>query len=261
MNPDIGQLEALVVEAAREELVPRFARVSFERKTDASPVTEADLAVHARLGEALYERWPEVGFLSEEMTPTEQEALLATSGPLWVLDPLDGTSNFVSGVPHFCLSLAYLYQGEVQLGLVYDPLRQELFRAERGCGASLNGVPLRLAGTAMPLQHGIVMVDFKRLPMHLRRRLAEHPPYASQRNFGAAALDWAWLAAGRGQAYLHGGQKLWDCAAGSLILAEAGGFSSTLEGDAVYKATAGSRSVVAACSRDVFNEWYAWLTA
>ncbi|MGE0079912.1 MAG: inositol monophosphatase [Thiohalomonadaceae bacterium] len=261
MNPDIGQLEALVVEAAREELLPRFARVSVERKSDASPVTEADLAVHTRLCEALRDRWPETAFLSEEMPQSEQEALLAAGGPLWVLDPLDGTSNFVAGVPHFCLSLAYLEGGEVQLGLVYDPLRQELFRAERGLGAYLNDVPLRSTGPVVPLRHGIVMVDFKRLPQALRRRLVEHPPYASQRNFGAGALEWAWLAAGRGHAYVHGGQKLWDYAAGSLILAEAGGFSSTLDGDAVYKATVASRSVVAARSRDVFNEWYAWLTA
>lgn len=261
MNPDIGQLEALVVEAAREELLPRFARVSFERKSDASPVTEADLAVHNRLREALHDRWPETAFLSEEMPQDEQEALLAAGGPLWVLDPLDGTSNFIGGVPHFCLSLAYLEGGEVQLGLVYDPLRQELFRAERGSGAYLNDVPLRPTCTVAPLQQGIVMVDFKRLPTALAYRLVEDPPFASQRNFGAAALEWAWLAAGRGHAYVHGGQKLWDYAAGSLILAEAGGLSRTLDGEAVYKATVASRSVVAARSRECFDEWYAWLTA
>lgn len=261
MNLDLSELETVLVGAAREELLPRFARVSFERKGDASPVTEADLAVHARLNVALCERWPDVAFLSEEMPPEQQETLLAADGPLWVLDPLDGTSNFVAGVPHCCVSLAYLKDGEVQLGLVYDPFRQELFHAERGGGAYLNHVPLRAAGPGRPLSQSIAIVDFKRLPVALRRRLAEHPPYASQRNFGAGALDWAWLAAGRGHVYLHGGQKLWDFAAGALILSEAGGHSSTLDGDAVYKRTVAPRSVVAAQRRACFDEWNAWLTA
>jgi len=260
MNPDLSELEPLVVGAAHDELLPRFARVGVHLKGDASPVTEADLAVHTRLHAALNERWPEVAFLSEEMPWERQENLLAADGPLWVLDPLDGTSNFVAGVPHCCVSLAYLEDGEVQFGLVYDPFRQELFHAERGGGAFLNHVPIRVAGADSPFAQALAMVDFKRLPKPLAARLASQPPFGSQRNFGAGALDWAWLAAGRVHLYLHGGQKLWDYAAGSLILHEAGGISSTLQGEAVYRRTVEPRSVVAAAP-GYFEAWYAWLTA
>ncbi len=105
------------------------------------------------------------------------------------------------------------------------------------------------------------MVDFKRLPAGLARRLISDPPYASQRNFGSSALEWAWVAAGRGHVYLHGGQKLWDFAAGSLILTEAGGFSCTLAGEPVFKSSLESRSVIAASGEALFRSWRDWLMA
>ncbi len=91
------------------------------------------------------------------------------------------------------------------------------------------------------------------------RLLVTAPPYYSQRSFGSVALDWAWLAAGRGQLYLHGKQKLWDYAAGWLILNEAGGCSSSLEGEKDFEATLTPRSAIAASNQDLYQQWFSWI--
>lgn len=259
MRPDTEALCALVREAAREELLPRLHRVGHDVKPDGSLLTEADLAMDRRLRRALAERWPQIAFLSEEMPRELQEARLREPGPLWVLDPLDGTSNFAAGLPLFAVSLALLEDGAPRLGLIYDPGRDECFSAERGAGARLNGEVLRAPQGGPPLQRAVALVDFKRLPKALARRLAAEAPYASQRNLGSCALEWAWMAAGRGHCYLHGGMKLWDYAAGSLILAEAGGHSQTLEGEPVFVPRMQPRSVVAAADRRLFGAWVEWL--
>ncbi len=110
-----------------------------------------------------------------------------------------------------------------------------------------------------PLSEGVALIDLKRLPRALAARLASDPPYQSQRSFGAVALDWCWLAAGRCHVYLHGQQKLWDYAAGCLILQEAGGQAVTLEGEAVFATTLEPRSAAAALDPEVFRQWTAWL--
>ena len=127
MNADhLQELETLLRTCAREELLPRFRRVSASLKSDGSILTEADLAMDARLRAALTARWPETDFLSEEMSAEEQRALLtAGDRPLWCLDPLDGTSNFAGGIPLFAVSLALIRDGAPQLGLIYDPVRDE----------------------------------------------------------------------------------------------------------------------------------------
>jgi myo-inositol-1(or 4)-monophosphatase len=214
-----------------------------------------------RLRGELARRWPAYGLLGEEMTAAEQEARIAEPGPgLWVVDPLDGTSNFAAGIPFFSVSLALLTPAGSALGVVYDPARDELFAARRGAGAWLDGVrlaPGRSAG--LPLKRAIAAVDFKRLAPELARRFAEAPPYASQRSFGSVALDWCWVAAGRFHVYLHGRQKLWDYAAGALILAEAGGHAATLEGEPVPVAATTPRSALAALDADLFRAWRDWL--
>lgn len=260
MRPDIDTLSALVREAAREELLPRFERVGHQIKADGSLLTEADLAMDRLLREALAERWPDVVFLSEEMPREEQEARLrAGEGGLWILDPLDGTSNFAAGIPLFSVSLALVEAGEPVLGIVYDPVRDECFAAERGRGATLNGARLRAPKAGVPLKRAVALVDFKRLSVPLATRLATAAPYASQRNVGTCALEWAWMAAGRGHVYLHGGMKLWDYAAGTVILEEAGGASATLQGESVFRPAVGARSVVASPDHALFAAWQQWL--
>lgn len=260
MLPDIDALQSLVRQAAREELLPRFRRVGHQVKSDGSILTEADLAMDRALRRQLAELWPAVTFLSEEMSRDQQERLLRdVAQPLWVLDPLDGTSNFAAGLPFFTVSLALVVESRVVLGVVYDPIRDETFAARAGQGATLNRDPLRAHPTQFPLERAVALVDFKRLPPALRNRLAQQAPYSSQRNFGSCALEWCWMASGRGHIYLHGGMKLWDFAAGSLILSEAGGYSQTLDGESVFRPIMTARSVVASGDARLFGLWCDWL--
>ncbi|ADE14411.1 inositol monophosphatase [Nitrosococcus halophilus Nc 4] len=260
MTPDLEPLSEIIINTAREQLLPRFAAIGSQRKADGSLLTEADLAMQNQIGRALTARWPKFEFLSEEMEEKEQNRLLAnTDQGLWCLDPLDGTRNFAAGIPCFSVSLALILKQEVVLGLVYDPLRDECFSAQKGQGAWLNGNPVGERYPSAPLGGGIGLVDFKRLPPELATRLATEPPYSSQRSLGSVALDWCWIAAGRGHVYLHGRQKLWDYAAGSLILSEAGGHALSLAGEPVFRATLEPRSVAAALEESLFNEWITWL--
>ncbi len=258
MREELVQLRDIVVAVARDELLPRFRHSGAREKADGSLVTEADTVAQARIAEALAARWPGVGLLGEEMSEAEQQRLLASGTDLWLLDPLDGTTNFAAGLPYFAPSVARLRDGEVVWGVVYDPVRDECFCAARGHGAWLNGKPLT-AEPRLPLHQGIGLVDFKRLTPELAARVATAPPFASQRNFGSAALDWCTVAAGRGHVYLHGRQKLWDYAAGWLILNEAGGASGTLEGEPVFRPELVPRSVAAAATPELFETWMRWL--
>lgn len=259
-RPDLNELITLVRQTARAELIPRFTHVSYGFKTDGSVVTEADLSMQQRLITELAARWPEIRLLGEEMNEVEQLRLLQdTEQPLWCLDPVDGTSNFAAGIPYFSVSLALIRQGEVQLGLVYDPIRDECFSAIRGQGAWLNQQRLEVQPSQLALSQAIALVDFKRLPKDLATELIKRTPYSSQRNFGSSALDWCWIASGRGHVYLHGRQNIWDYGAGALILSEAGGQSTTLAGEPVFCASMTPRSVVAALTPALFCAWQDWI--
>ncbi len=263
MLPALADLRCLVRDAARAELIPRFADVARHVKTDGSLVTEADHAMQQRMQRELGARWPAYAFLGEEMTGDEQERLMqdAVRG-LWCLDPLDGTSNFAAGIPFFAVSLALLVDGRPVLGLVYDPVRDECFMARRNEGAFLNDAALGTPGLQpAEMKRAIACVDFKRLEKPLAGHLGAQPPYGSQRNFGSSSLEWCWLADGRFHLYLHGGQKLWDYAAGWLILSEVGGYSATLDGEEVFALGLSPRSVVAARDSRLFSSWQAWLRA
>jgi myo-inositol-1(or 4)-monophosphatase len=207
----------------------------------------------------LAENYPEIAFLSEEMDAELQESLLKSSKQLWCLDPLDGTSNFAAGIPLFATSLALFVDGEVRIGVTYDPVRNEMFSAVKGQGAYLNGEKLKCTSSGFELNKSIGIVDFKRLKPELAQRLLKSAPYKSQRNLGSCVLEWAWMAANRGHLYLHGGMKLWDLAAGSLILDEAGGYACTLEGEAVFKDSMKPRSVLISPDKKLFDQWKEYL--
>lgn len=261
--PELKQLCAIVVKAAREELLPRFhSRAHGEIKHDGSVVTEADTALQQRLQTELKSHWPQYALLGEEMPLERQQALRREhDAGLWCLDPLDGSTNFSAGIPFFAVSLALLKQGRPVLGVVYDPVRDECFAARQGQGAWLNGARITSTPQPTPLKRSVAVVDFKRLNAPLAASLAQKPPYLSQRNFGSVALEWCWLAANRFHVYLHGGQKQWDYAAGSLILAEAGGHAETLQGGEVFNPCGQPSSVVAALDGPLFKEWKTWLRA
>jgi myo-inositol-1(or 4)-monophosphatase len=257
--PDLQTLEMLLVEAAERELLPRLHRVSAGEKADGSLLTEADVSLQRYLIASLGDLHQDIPVLGEELPAEVQQAMLVDArNGIWCLDPLDGTRNFACGFPVFAISLALIRHGRVELGLVYDPLRRESFAAAYGHGAWLNGKPL-IAPATGSLASALALIDFKRLPTELAQRLVVSPPYPSQRSIGSGALDWCWLAAGRVQVYLHGGQQLWDYAAGQLILAEAGGRAVTLQGEAVFVNQLQTRSIAAGCNAAVFQEWAEWL--
>lgn len=259
-SANLSRLTTLVREIADRELPPRFCCHSGSRKSDGSLVTEADVIMQDALTNALHAEWPEFDLLGEEMTEAEQQrALQHSDSGVWCIDPLDGTSNFSAGVPYYAVSVALIRHDQVEAGVVYDPSRKECFSAARGEGAWMNEMRLERLQLASPLSEGMALIDLKRLSPELASRLAANPPYKSQRSFGAVALDWCWLAAGRCHVYLHGKQKLWDYAAGHLILKEAGGSALTLEGEPVFSATLAPRSAAAALDPEIFSQWTEWL--
>lgn len=258
----LEQLEALVKQHANEQIMPRYNQVAYSLKKDGSLVTEADSAMQQVMIESLITHWPDYVVLGEEMSETEQQAQLdSDAAGLWILDPLDGTSNFASGIPVFSVSIALVINSEVVLGLIYDPNRDETFSAIKGEGAWLNGQSLKSHSERELLNQCTAQIDFKRLTPEMRVCLCREHPYASQRNFGSGALDWCWLAAGRSQVYIHGGQKLWDYAAGQLILSEAGGLAKTFAGDTVFVKSLKPRSVMAAVNLSLFQQLQKYLTS
>lgn len=252
---------AAVKLVAAEEIMPRYMKVTLQHKADGSLCTDADLAAQEALTRKL-QAIQNVPVVGEEMSAQEQTARWAEGAQgVWCIDPLDGTTNFVHGLPYFGVSVALIREGRSVLGVVYDPVAKEAFAAEAGRGAFLNGVKLQGRQSSKQLADALAMVDLKRLGSGLANRLATRPPYSSQRNFGASTLDWCYTAAGRYDVYLHGGQKFWDYAAGSLVLQEAGGSACSLEQDDFNAADIWHRSVIAALDPDLFLQWKSWVRA
>ncbi|QTQ37625.1 Inositol-1-monophosphatase [Aromatoleum petrolei] len=254
-------LESLVRDIAREVILPRYLKTARNRKADGTLFTEADLESQRRFSEELPKLVPGA-VLGEEMSAAEQAHLWSDGrSGLWCIDPIDGTTNFANGIPFFAVSIAYLINHEPRFGVVYNPVTDESFYAAKGAGAFLNGVELPLRVAAAHLPDAVAGIDFKRISHHLGDELAVRPPYFSQRNFGSSALEWCFVAAGRLDVYVHGGQMLWDYAAGKLILDEAGGKATGLDGGTVIAGPSIKRGVIAAASPSLFTEWRNWVSA
>jgi 3'(2'), 5'-bisphosphate nucleotidase/myo-inositol-1(or 4)-monophosphatase len=254
-------LESLVRDIARDVILPRYLKSARNRKADGSLFTEADVESQRRFTESLPSLLPGP-VLGEEMSGEEQGRLWSEGRRgMWCIDPIDGTTNFANGIPFFAVSIAYLVEHEARFGVVYNPVTDESFYAAKGAGAFLNGVALPLRAAAPRLHDAVAGIDFKRISHHLGDELAVRPPYYSQRNFGSSALEWCFVAAGRLDVYLHGGQMLWDYAAGRLILDEAGGQAAALDGGSLMAGPAVKRGVVAAANPTLFAEWRAWLAS
>lgn len=211
------------------------------KSTSIDWVTEIDQEVERFIVERLCQAFPSYGILSEESP--ERPGHEAR----WIVDPLDGTVNYAHKYPHFAVSIALEREGEIVVGVVYDPLLDELFAAERGHGAWLNGRPLRVARTAQ-LDRALLAsgspynVHTQPEPyMRLWRALVTHA--LAVRQSGAAALDLCYVAAGRLDGYVEWQLEPWDVAAGSLIVQEAGGRVSDANGGSnfIY-----GRSIIAA---------------
>ncbi|MDH5611408.1 MAG: inositol monophosphatase family protein [Gammaproteobacteria bacterium] len=256
---DLEHLQNIVKQAAIEELLPGFGKREFTYKDDDSIITSADLAMQKRMDAELKQAWPQFLLLGEEMADEEQQAIIDSGDTYWCLDPLDGTNNYAAGLPMFAVSIALIQNGESVLGLIYDPTRDEMFSAIKGAGAFLNGEKLKVMTSTNHAQRIVAEIEMKRLPKELAVRLIMEQPHGSQRNSGSSAIDWCWLSAGRYDLYLHGGQKLWDYAAGHLIFSEVGGKSVSLDGQPVFRGRLETRSVFAAQDAALFDDWYKWI--
>jgi myo-inositol-1(or 4)-monophosphatase len=192
-------------------------------------VTEADVAAQRAIYERIHSRFPEHNFLGEE-------GLLTTSGTApyrWVIDPLDGTSNYVHGYPYYAVSIGLECTGELLLGVIYDPTRDEMFAAIRGGGATLNGRPLHVSAVSV-LSQAMLVASFPpgvqpdSLP--IQRFLRVLPHAQTIQRTGSAALNLANLAAGRLDGFWSTSLKPWDMAAGVIIVTEAGGRVTKIDG-------------------------------
>ncbi|HET7403486.1 MAG TPA: inositol monophosphatase family protein, partial [Usitatibacter sp.] len=234
--------------------------VAATRKDDGSIVTEADYAAQAALVRRL-QRIEDIALIGEEMPRAEQERIFERGGRFWCVDPLDGTKNFSEGVPYFAVSVALMEGTRPVFGTVYDPIADEAFFAVRGAGAWLDHRSLEVPREAPALAAAVAEVSLRRDMAGLRTALKHHAPYKRRLTSGSSALSWCHLAAGRIDAMLHSGQKMWDYAAGALILEEAGGFLCALDQDDFWSAPVWQRGVIAARTRPLLEEWKAWVRA
>lgn len=213
-------------------LLARFRQPALgvdHKSTETDPVSEADREAERLIEGMLMRERPGDGLLAEEGASAE-----SGGGRRWVVDPLDGTVNYLYGHAAWCVSIALEDAGGAAAGVVHDPARSETFRAHRGGGAELNGVPIGVSGCDRPAM-ALIATGFGYAP---ERRAAQAetlreilPRIRDIRRAGSAALDLAWVACGRLDGYFERGLQAWDWAAGRLIVEEAGGVTSPVAGE------------------------------
>lgn len=204
--------------------------VRIDKKGTIDLVTEVDIEVERMFRALIAERFPTHAVLGEEFGG----AAGAVAGPCWVFDPIDGTTNFAHGLPIFCSSLAFEIDGEAQVAAVFDPSRQELFTAERGGGAQLNGRPIRVS-QAEAMVDAMLVTGF---PYDVHERVDEivglFAAFVGKaravRRLGSAAIDLCYVASGRLDGFWESDLKPWDIAGGALIVQEAGGRITNYDG-------------------------------
>lgn len=218
-----------VVRAGELQMARFGSDVRVDKKGITDLVTEVDVEVERMFRALIAARFPDHDVLAEEMGQTRTGA-----SHRWVFDPLDGTTNYAHGVPIFCATVALEIDGHPVAGAVYDPNRRELFTAERGGGAWMNGEPLRVS-TARTLIDSVLVTGF---PYDIRERMDEILGLFADllrearavRRLGSAAIDLCWVAAGRMEGFWEQGLQAWDTMAGALIVEEAGGRVTALDG-------------------------------
>lgn len=206
---------------------------SVQTKSESDYVTNVDQAAEQLIIDTISHSYSEHAFLGEECGQIGQ------SDYQWTIDPIDGTTNFIRKVPHWAISIACSYKGKTEVAVVYDPLREELFTALRGRGAQLNGKRIRVSNSK-GLEHSLLATGF---PFREKHKLEEYmaifnqlfPHCSDIRRAGSAALDLAYVAAGRFDGFWEFGLKEWDTAAGALLVKEAGGMVSDIAGNPNYE--------------------------
>jgi len=257
----LEEVENIVINTADKLLNHYFLQTSVTIKADGSIVTEADTAMQDALTLKLSKLAPDIQMLSEEMTSEKQLGIIQGKSSYWCLDPVDGTNNYHHGLPLFAVSLALIENNNIILGIIYDPIRKELFSAASNTGLRINQSPHTHRDQPLSLKECLASIDFKRLNSELKQRLVSQSPFKSQRNIGTCALEWAWLAAGRTQLLLHGGEKFWDYAAGSFLLQKAGGKCCTHLQHPIFNNTLEDRSIIAASNSELHKLWLDFLVA
>lgn len=209
-------------------------KLTIEDKSSNDFVTEVDRMAEADILDTIYKYYPSHGVLAEESGELGDE----THEYQWIIDPLDGTTNFLHGFPQFAVSIAVLHKGRLAHGVVYDPVRDELFTASRGAGAQLNNRRIRVTSQrtleGALLATGFPFRNFDHVDVYLDTLRAFMTQTAGIRRPGSAALDLAWVAAGRVDGFWEFRLSPWDIAAGALIVQEAGGLVSDFAGGENY---------------------------
>jgi myo-inositol-1(or 4)-monophosphatase len=226
----------IVLRAGEIQLAHFNRNVRIDKKGVIDLVTEADLEVERMCRRVLAERFPSHAILAEELAAEPGQG--GSSDHCWVFDPIDGTTNYAHGLPIFCSALGLEIGGRMEIAAVYDPTRRELFTAERGGGAYLNGARLRVSA-ASALLEALLVTGF---PYTIHEEADEILGLFGEfvrraravRRLGSAALDMAYVAAGRFDAFWEDNLKPWDVAAASLLVEEAGGVISGTDGSPFF---------------------------
>jgi myo-inositol-1(or 4)-monophosphatase len=236
---ELSTFLAVATEAARhgaEQLESWRSRFTVKEKSRADLVTEADVASQNAVKEVLLGRFPTHAFLGEEESVGKEPHEVRPTPdapPMWVVDPLDGTSNYVHEVPAYCVSIGLVIACEPVVGVIYDPRQNELFAAAKGRGAFLNGRPIRVS-TAKSLGESLLSTGFPADYQKQLRNLAAWQKLSANtqalRRTGSTALNLAYVAAGRFDGYWAYDNYPWDLAGGAILVTEAGGVLSTIDG-------------------------------
>jgi len=225
MKHNLSQLLSVAEEAARAG--GAFIRQSIQHEIVVNESHHHDLKIQMDvdtqdlLTKKLLGAFPDHALLGEEGGEGSDG-----TGYEWIVDPIDGTVNLAYGIPHFCVSIACQFDGQILVGVIYDPMRDELFSASLGSGATLNGKPIHVSSRER-IEEAIMALGFSKNIDSIDKCLELYQFYARQarklRAMGSAALDMAYIASGRLDVYIEQGIKIWDVAAGKLLIEEAGG--------------------------------------
>jgi myo-inositol-1(or 4)-monophosphatase len=235
MNRFLTDWRAAAEQAARlgaAQLEQWRGRFSAREKAHADLVTEADHASQQAVRTFLQDRFPDHAFLGEE-DPGAKAGRVSPDTPTWIVDPLDGTANYVHGVPAYCVSIGLMDAGELVVGAIYDPRLDEMYSAAAGQGATLNGRPIRVSAVT-ELRAGLLSTGFAPDPTRMDNNLRWWGAFSFRaqalRRTGSTALNLAYVAAGRFDGYWAFDNWAWDVAAGVVLVREAGGVVTRADG-------------------------------
>jgi len=254
-SPDLNVMIKAAEKAARS-LIRDFGEVEQLQVSQKGPgdfVSAADRRAEEIIFEELKHARPKFGFLMEESGEVKGQG--KDEDKRFIIDPLDGTTNFLHGIPHWAISIALEVAGEITIGVIYDPVKDELFTAEKGGGAFMRRKRLRVSGRRDLMMSTIACGAPRRAVVKQDRFLQEYKAVLSAapgvRRFGAAALDLAYVAAGRYEGFWERDLKAWDIAAGLLIVREAGGYAKDIDSETKNPIDTGS---VLAANTDLYVE-------